>query len=168
MQRQDQIQRPWGSTKRRAAESIEWSQERFGDESCSGVQEELHLGNLLVYLFHELDDEVNKLVLEHLLGVEVCNEEGDVVSLDGFPSQNEERLGTLCQEASELVDQDMLNLVCLLDSDADADAVDAGLDEDALVLIAGDGQRVEKNFGRGLGFDLGDIVTFRRLRGEVG
>lgn len=43
--------------------------------------EELHLGNLLVYLFHELDDEVNKLVLEHLLGVEVCNEEGDVVSL---------------------------------------------------------------------------------------
>lgn len=148
--------------------------------------EELHLGNLLVYLFHELDDEVNKLVLEHLLGVEVCDEEGDVVSLslcelvtggveqvwstdlDGFPSQNEERLGTLCQEASELVDQDMLNLVCLLDSDADADAVDAGLDEDALVLIAGDGQRVEKNFGRGLGFDLGDIVTFRRLRSEVG
>ena len=43
--------------------------------------EELHLGNLLVYLFHELDDEVDKLVLEHLFGVEVCDEERDVVSL---------------------------------------------------------------------------------------
>jgi hypothetical protein len=43
--------------------------------------EELHLRNLLINLFHELDDEVNKLVLEHLLGVEVCDEEGDVVSL---------------------------------------------------------------------------------------
>ena len=43
--------------------------------------EELHLGNLLVNLFHELDNEVDKLVLEHLLGVEVCNEERDVISL---------------------------------------------------------------------------------------
>jgi hypothetical protein len=43
--------------------------------------EELHFRNLLVNLFHELDDEVDKLVLEHLLGVEVCNEERDVVSL---------------------------------------------------------------------------------------
>jgi hypothetical protein len=43
--------------------------------------EELHLRNLLVNLFHELDNEVDKLVLKHLLGVEVCDEEGDVVSL---------------------------------------------------------------------------------------
>ena len=62
--------------------------------------------------------------------------------LDGFPSEDEEGLGTLCQEAGELVDQDVLNLVCLLDSDADTDAVDAGLDEDTLVLITRDSQRV--------------------------
>ena len=59
-------------------------------------------------------------------------------NLDGFPSQNEERLGTLCQEAGELVDQDVFDLVCLLDSDADADAVDTGLDEDTLVLVTRD------------------------------
>jgi hypothetical protein len=43
--------------------------------------EELHLRNLLVDLFHELNDKVDKLVLQHLLGMEVCDEEGDVVSL---------------------------------------------------------------------------------------
>ena len=43
--------------------------------------EELHLGNLLVDLLHELDDEVDELVLQQLLGVEVCNQEGNVVAL---------------------------------------------------------------------------------------
>lgn len=43
--------------------------------------EELHFRNLLVNFFHELNDEVDKLVLKHLLGVEVCDEEGNVVSL---------------------------------------------------------------------------------------
>jgi hypothetical protein len=62
--------------------------------------------------------------------------------LDGLPSENEERFGTLCQEAGELVDQDVFDLVCLLDPDADADAVDTGLDEDTLVLVTGDSQRV--------------------------
>lgn len=45
------------------------------------------------------------------------------------------------------MDQDVLDLVGLLDLDADADAVDAGLDEDPLVLVAGNGQRCEKNLG---------------------
>lgn len=43
--------------------------------------EELHLGNLLVDLLHELDDEVDELVLQQLLGVEVSNQEGNVVAL---------------------------------------------------------------------------------------
>ena len=88
--------------------------------------------------------------------------------LDGFPSEDEEGLGALCQEAGELVDQDVFDLVCLLDPDADADAVDTGLDEDTLVLIAGDGQRVQEDFGRGLGFDLWDIMAFGSLGCEVG
>ena len=50
------------------------------------------------------------------------------------------------QEASELVDQDVLDLICLLYPNADADTVDAGLDEDTLVLIARDGQRVQEDF----------------------
>lgn len=43
--------------------------------------EELHLGNLLVNLLLELNDEVDKLVLQHLLGVEVCYQEGNVIAL---------------------------------------------------------------------------------------
>lgn len=43
--------------------------------------EELHLGNLLIDLLHELDDEVDELVLQQLLGVEVCDQEGNVVAL---------------------------------------------------------------------------------------
>lgn len=43
--------------------------------------EELHLGNLLVNLLLELNDKVDKLVLQHLFGVEVCYQEGNVIAL---------------------------------------------------------------------------------------
>lgn len=43
--------------------------------------EELHLGNLLVNLLLELNDKVDKLVLQHLFGVEVCYQERNVVAL---------------------------------------------------------------------------------------
>lgn len=39
-----------------------------------------------------------------------------------------------------------LQLVSLLDLNAHTDGVDRGLDENALVLIARDGQRVEEDF----------------------
>jgi hypothetical protein len=45
------------------------------------THEKLHLRDLLVNLLHELNDEVHKLVLQHLLGVEVSDQEGDVVTL---------------------------------------------------------------------------------------
>lgn len=73
----------------------------------------------------------------------------------------------MCEEAGELVDENVLNLVCLLDLDADADRVDARLDEDALVFVARNRQRSEEDFGRGAGLDLGDIVPLGRLRGEI-
>ena len=72
------------------------------------------------------------------------------------------------QESSELVDQDMLNLIGLLDLNADAHGVNAGLDQNSLVLVSRNRQRRQKNFRRGLGFDLGDIVSFGGLRCEVG
>lgn len=53
---------------------------------------------------------------------------GLVTDLDRFPPQDEERLGTLRQEPCKLVYQYMLNLVGLLDLDADTNRVDAGLD----------------------------------------
>lgn len=72
------------------------------------------------------------------------------------------------QEARELVDEDVLNLVGLLDLDADAHRVDARLDEDPLVLVAGHRQGRQEDLGRCLGLDLGDIVPLGRLGGKVG
>lgn len=62
----------------------------------------------------------------------------------------------------------MLNLVRLLDLDADPYAVDAGLYKNSLVLVASHRQGVENELGGGLGFNLGHIVSFGRLRGKVG
>lgn len=45
-----------------------WRQPR---KESRNAYEELHLRDLLVYLFHELNDEIHQLVLQHLLGVEV-------------------------------------------------------------------------------------------------
>lgn len=45
------------------------------------THEELHLGNFLVNLLLELNDKVDKLVLQHLFGVEVCYQEGNVIAL---------------------------------------------------------------------------------------
>lgn len=63
-------------------------------------------------------------MLQHLLGVEVGDQETDVISLDRFPSQDVEALGALRQEAREFVYEDVFDLVGLLDLDADAYAVD--------------------------------------------
>lgn len=62
----------------------------------------------------------------------------------------------------------MLDLIGLLDLDADAHRVYAGLDEDALVLVARNRQWREEDLGGGLGLDLGDIVALGVLGGEVG
>jgi hypothetical protein len=101
-----------------------WCQERLGHETGPRIQEQLHLGNLLVHLLHELDNEIDELMLQHLLGVEIGNEEANIISFDGFPPQNIEALGALGQEAGELVHEDVLNLVGLLDLDAYSYAVD--------------------------------------------
>ena len=61
--------------------------------------------------------------------------------LDRFPPENEERFGSLRQKTSELMDEDVLNLVRLLDLDAYPNAVDTRLNEDLLVLVSCDGQR---------------------------
>ena len=64
--------------------------------------------------------------------------------------------------------QDPLNLVCLLNPDADSYAVHARLDEHALLSIAADSERVEEQFGAGSSLDFRDIVAFGGLGGEVG
>ena len=42
---------------------------------------EFHLGNFLIDLFHELNDEIDQLVLQHGLRVEVGNQERDIIAL---------------------------------------------------------------------------------------
>lgn len=71
------------------------------------------------------------------------------------------------QEASELVNQNVLNLVGLLDLDRHTDRVDGRLDKHPLVLVSGDGQGRQQHFGRALGLDLRNVVSFGRLRGKV-
>jgi len=55
--------------------------------------------------------------------------------------------------------QNMLNLIGLLNFDADSDAVDAWLNEDFLVVVPRYGQRVQQDLWRACRFNLGDIVS---------
>lgn len=71
------------------------------------------------------------------------------------------------QEAGELVDQDVLNLVGLLDLYGHPDRVDGRLDEHPLVLVTGDRQGRQQHLGGALGLDLGDVVSLGCLGGEV-
>lgn len=60
-----------------------------------------------------------------------------------FPPKDEEGFRSLRQKSCELVDQDVLNFVCLLNSYADANTIDARLDEDFLVLVSRYGEGVQ-------------------------
>lgn len=55
--------------------------DRLPSHPSGATYEELHLRNLLVDLLHKLNNEINQLVLQHLLGVEIRDQEGDVVAL---------------------------------------------------------------------------------------
>ena len=80
--------------------------------------------------------------------------------LDCFPPQNEERLGSLSKKTCELVDKDVLNLICLLDSYADPYAVDAGFYKNLLILIASNCEWVQQDFGRALCLNFRNVMSF--------
>jgi hypothetical protein len=141
-------------------------QEALGDETCSGVQEKLHFRDLLVHVLHELDNEVHQLVLQHLLGVEVGDEERNVIALrnnqhlliansqgpastyiDRLPPQDKERLRSLRQEPRKLVHQDMLDLIRLFYPYADTHTVHRRLNKDTFFLVSRYSQRVEDELG---------------------
>lgn len=93
---------------------------------------------------------------------------GGLVYLDGLPPEDKEGLGALLQEPSEFMDQDMLDFIRLFYPNADANAVDTGFDENLLILVARNGQGVEKKLGGAGRLDLGDVVPLGCLRSEVG
>lgn len=73
---------------------------RSGPEFVGSTYEELHLRNLLINLLHKLNDEVDQLVLQHLLGMEVRNEERNIVSLNKTISILNLEKGLVCHVAS--------------------------------------------------------------------
>lgn len=75
---------------------------------------------------------------KHFFRVEVGDEETDVISLHWLPAQNEERFGSLGEEPSEFVNKNVLDLICLLDSDTYAYRIVAWLDFDLLIFIPAD------------------------------
>jgi hypothetical protein len=80
-----------------------------------------------------------------------------------LPAQNKEGFCPLSQESGELVYQNMFDLVCLLYPNADPNAVNARLNENLLILITGDSERIEQDFWRTGCFYFWDIMPFRRL-----
>lgn len=88
--------------------------------------------------------------------------------LHRLPPQDEECFGSLSKKSCELVDEDVLDFIRLLDLYADSHAVDAGLNEDTLVLVARNSQRIEQDFRRASSFYFRNIVPFRCLRRKIG
>ena len=98
-------------------------------------------------------------MFQHLFRMEVRDQKRNVVSLmhfsimsqlkmrashlHGFPSQDEERFRSLGQESCEFVDQNVLNLICLLDADAHANAIHAWFNQNFLILVPGYSQRIQ-------------------------
>ena len=63
------------------ARGLELLEELFGARAGPRVDGQLHVADLLVDVLHERDYKVDELVPVHLLGMEVGDEEADVVVL---------------------------------------------------------------------------------------
>ena len=121
----------------------------LGNDTSAGVDRGLHLGDLRINVLHELDNEIHQLVLVHALSVEVGHQEGDIISLDGLTTENNEWLGALGQETHKLLGQQFLQFISLLDSNADTQGVDGSLNQNSLLLSTSNDHRVEQQFRRG-------------------
>ena len=99
-------------------------------------------------------------MFQHRLRVVIGDQEGDVVSLPtnqhpkaqrgwicthGYrlPPQHDEAFCSLHHEAREFVTENLLDLIRLLDFDADSDRVDGGFDVYTFIFVARDCQRVK-------------------------
>ena len=86
--------------------------------SSTRIERQLHFTDLLVNIFHKLHDKIDQFVLEHLFSVEICDEKGNVVTVDGTATQNEKVFGAHHDKAHKLLAQDLFDLVCLFDCNA--------------------------------------------------
>jgi len=137
--------------------------ELLSDNTSPGVNGQLHFTYLLVNFLHEMNDKVHQFMLVHLLGVEVGDEKTDVVALHWFPPQDEEVLCSHHHETHEFMAQNLLDLICLLDSDADSDRVDGALDQNLLLVVAADDHRLEEQLFTTPDFHLRLVVSLHHL-----
>jgi len=108
--------------------------------------------------------------------VDVGDEEGDIVHLftllvlllDGLATEDEEVVGTLGEEAHETLGKDLVQLIELLQTDRDTDAVHTCLDENTLLLVTGDDDGSADKLLAEAALNLGLVVTLHNLRGKVG
>ena len=87
------------------ADNLYLLKELLSTNSGPGVHRELHLRNFLINFLHKVDNKVHQLVSQHLLGVEVGDEEANVVSLDLLPPEDDKVLRPPHHESHELVAQ---------------------------------------------------------------
>jgi len=150
--------------------------EGLGGATSTSIDRKLHLGDLLVNVLHELNDEIDELALVQSLGVYVGDEEADIVGDlltavenldDGLAAEHKEVIGTLSEEAHETLGKDGIELIKLLQADADANAVHGSLDEDTLLLVTSDNNRVAKQLLAHLALDLRLVVALHNLAAKV-
>jgi len=139
----------------------------MSNNTSACVDSQLHFADLLVNVCHELDDEVDQLVLEHSFGVEVGHQEADVITLDGLPPEDDKVFSALRQEAHEHLTQDSLEFVSLLDANANTDGVDRTLNQHLFTLVSADNDRVQQQFLVSPGLNFGLVVSLYYLGGEV-
>lgn len=113
-------------------------------------------------------DEVDQFVFVHLFGVEICDQEADVVAFDGFASQHHEVFGSHHHETRELVAENFLDLVGLLHGDADPHRIHTALDEYAFLFVTRDDHGRQYELFAAAHFHLGLVVSFDDLRREIG
>jgi len=150
--------------------------ESLGSATSTSVDGKLHIGDLLVDILHELNDEIDELALVKGLSVDVGDEEADIVgdgatvvkSLnDGLATKHKEVISTLGKEAHETLCKDGIELIKLLEADADANAVHRSLDENTLLLVTRDNNGVAKQLLAHPALNLRLVVALHNLTGKV-
>mmetsp|Transcript_22210 Transcript_22210/g.62411 ORF Transcript_22210/g.62411 Transcript_22210/m.62411 type:complete len:206 (+) Transcript_22210:23-640(+) len=138
-----------------------------GNNTSTSIHCQLHRTNFLVNILHELDDEINQLMLVELLSVEVRDEEANIVAFDGLPPQNDKVLRSLVQEVHELLAQNAVRVVRLFHLNRDTNGVHRRFNVNHLLVVPGDGDRSAQKLGAGLRLHLRLVVSFDNLGGEV-
>ena len=82
-------------------------------------------------------------------------------------AEDEKRFCSLGEEPCEFVHKYMLNLIRLLNLDANTHTINAGLYQNSFVFVSRDGKRIQEDFRRCLSLDFRHIVSFWCLRCEV-